>query len=367
MHSISRSVVTVSIALAFPTMLFSPAYAGQIGPGVYKLVGGTGERTDICWRLQSQLDNGNWVENNDRNNAESGPQVISQSLGSSVENLTTDGHYIFVRRSGDGSVAARYRPVPCPPPPTQSVTINLGGGVVVTSSKTTVQSHIDKLDKNDPTTQAILFGEFDLGPWFVTGQVTFAGTPHGNLSDVFPAFPAANFTGTVNSGQLYGFVGDAGYTVYNSDGWKVGIFGGFYAYDEFDYGMFPGFAAQFPMLATQWRAGEGGVTIDKTFQVGAVPFDFKVTAAGQYDHLRAGMFNGNGGGVRINSMLSFPIGPVQGNIIAQYADLNASGSNTGVPLTFNTQTWYVGGGISYTFGGPPAASPASMVFKAPSK
>jgi hypothetical protein len=252
-----------------------------------------------------------------------------------------------------------------PPPPTGTATFYVGGGLIGTSSKTKVGSPTDTQTKGDPTTQAILFGEFDLGPWFVTGQTTFAGTPHGNFSDVFPAFPAADFTATVNSGQLYSFVGDAGYSIYNGNGLKVGVFGGYYAYDEFDYGTFPGFAATFPILATQWRAGEGGMRIAKMFQVGSVPFDFNVTAAGQYDHLRAGMFSGNGGGVRINGSLSFPLGPVKGNIFAQYTDLNASGSNTGVPLTFNTQTWYVGAGIS--IGGPSAASSASMVLKAPPK
>jgi hypothetical protein len=345
----------------------------EIGPGVYRMLGGvTGENPNVCWVEQS-LSNGFWT---DTSGPRRGIDLVADFQGSSHSVLLIkDGGFIN-ERLGRDRVITRFKPVPCPPPAPPSpgtaldtITLNggfLGGGAVETSSKTTVKSPTDKQTKGDPTTQAILFGEIDLGRWFLTSQLTFAGTPHGNFSDVFPAFPAANVSATVNSGQLYGFVADAGYVVYNRDGWKVGVFGGYYAYDEFDYGMFPGFAASFPILATQWRSGEGGVSVDKKFMIGAEPFDLNVTAAGLRDHLQAGLFSGTGGGARVNGRLSFPLGPVVANIIGQYSEMNASSSNTGVPLTFKTQTWYVGGGISYAFGGDPAA-PASMVFKAPSK
>jgi hypothetical protein len=237
------------------------------------------------------------------------------------------------------------------------------------SSQTTITSPTDRQKTKQDPSQAFIAGRVDLGPWFATGQITFAGTPHGTFTDVFPAFPAANTSATINSGQIYGMIGDAGYTVYNSADLKVGVFGGFYSYDEFLYGAFPGFTGQFPLLASQWRAGEGGVNIDKTFMVGSVPFDFSLTAAGLFDHLRSGAFGGNGGGARVSGNLSFPIGAVRGNVFAQYTDMNASGSNTGVPLTFNNQNWLVGAGISYAFGGDPVAvrSSTSMPLKAPPK
>ena len=238
---------------------------------------------------------------------------------------------------------------------------------VETSSTTNITSPTDKQKiKYDPG-QIMLSGRADVGPLFVSGQVIFAGSPHGTFSDVFPAFPAANFTASVNSGNVYSFNGDAGYTVYSSPDFSVGVFGGYYAFDEFLYGTFPGFMAVFPLLSDQWRAGEGGVTFDKKFAVGAMPFDLRVTAAGLYDHLRAGAFSGNGGGARVSGMLTFPLGPVSGNIFAQYTDLNASGSNTGVPLQFRNENWSVGAGISYSFGSEPTKSSAPMVFKAPSK
>jgi hypothetical protein len=234
----------------------------------------------------------------------------------------------------------------------------LGGGLALNTSTTTITSPTDRQKiKQDPT-QAILVGRADFGPWFLTGQVTFAGTPHGSFSDVFPATPAFNTTATVNSGNVYGFNGDAGYTLWNADGWKVGIFGGYYSFNEELYGVFPGFTGTFPLLSDHWRAGEGGVSIDKAFVVGTEPFDLGVTVAGLYDNLRAGAFNGNGGGVRVNGTLSFPLGPVIGNIYAQYANLNASGSNTGVPLTFKDEVWTVGFGVTYKFGAPPASAAA---------
>lgn len=233
----------------------------------------------------------------------------------------------------------------------------LGSGFASNTSTTTITSPTDRQKiKQDPA-QAILVGRANFGPWFLTGQVTFAGTPNGSFSDVFPATPAFNTTATVNSGNVYGFNGDAGYTVWNADGWNVGIFGGYYSFNEELYGVFPGFAGTFSLLSDHWRAGEGGVSIDKAFAIGMEPFDFNVTVAGLYDNLRAGAFNGNGGGVRVNGTLSFPLGPVIGNIYAQYADLNASGTNV-VPLTFKDEVWTVGFGLTYKFGAPPASAAA---------
>jgi len=260
---------------------------------------------------------------------------------------------------GGGEFAGNWVRVPCPPTTQTSMSgLYLGGGLALNTSTTTITSPTDRQKiKQDPT-QAILVGRADFGPWFLTGQVTFAGTPHGSFSDVFPATPAFNTTATVNSGNVYGFNGDAGYTLWNADGWKVGIFGGYYSFNEELYGVFPGFTGTFPLLSDHWRAGEGGVSIDKAFVVGTEPFDLGVTVAGLYDNLRAGAFNGNGGGVRVNGTLSFPLGPVIGNIYAQYANLNASGSNTGVPLTFKDEVWTVGFGVTYKFGAPPASAAA---------
>jgi hypothetical protein len=256
---------------------------------------------------------------------------------------------------------------PCPPPQTVSSTgVYVGGGLAYNTSTTTITSPTDRQKiKQDPA-QAMLTARANFGPWFLTGQVTFAGTPNGSFSDVFPATPAFNTMATVNSGNVYGFNGDAGYTVWNADGWIVGIFGGYYSFNEELYGVFPGFAGTFSLLSDHWRAGEGGVAVDKAFVIGAEPFDLGVTVAGLYDNLRAGAFNGNGGGVRVNGTLSFPLGPVVGNIYAQYANLNASGSNTGVPLTFKDEVWTVGFGVTFKFGAS-AASPTYPVKVLPAK
>jgi hypothetical protein len=255
--------------------------------------------------------------------------------------------------------------VPCPPAQTASSTgLYLGGGYAWNTSTTTITSMTDRQKiKQDPS-QVMLNARANFGPWFLTGQVTFAGTPGGNFSDVFFATPAFNTTATINSGNVYGFNGDAGYNVWTADGWTVGIFGGYYSFNEELYGVFPGFAGTFNLLNDHWRAGEGGVSVDKAFIVGMQPFNLNVTVAGLYDNLRAGAFNGNGGGVRANGTLSFPIGPVIGNVYAQYANLNASGSNTGVPLTFKDEVWTVGFGVTYKFGAPPAASTPSYPVKA---
>jgi len=244
----------------------------------------------------------------------------------------------------------------------------IGGGIVYNTSTTTITSPTDRQRiKQDPT-QALLTGGANFGPWFITGQVTFAGSPHGSFSDVFFAAPAFNSWAPINSGNVYGVNGDAGYTLWNADGWKIGVFGGYYSFNEELYGVFPGTTATVALLSDHWQAGEGGVMVDKAFTVGTLPLDLNVTVAGLADHLRAaGAVSGNGDGWRANGTLSFPLGPVTGNIYAQYADLHASGTTTtGVPLTFKDEVWTIGFGVTYKFGSaPPTTSSPSMVTKAP--
>ena len=48
-----------------------------------------------------------------------------------------------------------------------------------------------------------------------------------------------------------------------------------------------------------------------------------------------------------NPKFSGCIGPVIGSISAQYANLNASGNNAGMPLTLKDQVWHVDFGLSY--------------------
>jgi hypothetical protein len=289
---------------------------------------------------------------------------IDVKTGASAPSPSSDWiSWADLKHAHDPATGNNYVQVECPPPATETGLRNttglyLGGGLAYNTSTTTITSPIDQQKiKQDPT-QALLVGRANFGPWFLTGQVTFAGTPHGSFSDVFPATPAFNTTATVNSGNVYGFNGDAGYTVWNADGWKMGIFGGYYSFNEELYGVFPGFAGTFSLLNDHWGAGEGGVSIEKAFMIGAEPFDLGVTVAGLYDNLRAGAFNGNGGGVRVNGTLSFPLGPVMGNIYAQYANLNASGSNTGAPLTFKDEVWTVGFGVTYKFGASAASAAA---------
>jgi hypothetical protein len=366
---------------------------GNALPG---FVGPDQEEPAVCWILESNFEprghkpiwkrplspvvpvEGLWPDT-------VGPDVAQQLFDGDPSSIN-DGKNLVVTAQ-DGTIRAVS--VPCPPstltvvgqppptlyfigePPGRYKPVQVGssgqpwiGGYLASAfasnnSTTTITSPTDRQKiKQDPE-QVLLTGRANFGPWFLTGQATFAGSPHGSFSDVFPATPAFNTTATVNSGNVYGFNGDAGYTVWNAHGWNIGLFGGYYSFNEELYGVFPGFAGTFSLLNDHWRAGEGGISVDKVFRIGAEPFDLGVTVAGLYDNLRSGAFNGNGGGVRVNGTLSFPLGPVIGNIYAQYADLNASGSNTGMPLTFKDEVWTVGFGVSYKFGAPPASAAAS--------
>jgi|HubBroStandDraft_6_1064221.scaffolds.fasta_scaffold3114470_1 hypothetical protein len=59
---------------------------------------------------------------------------------------------------------------------------------------------------------------------------------------------------------------------------------------------------------------------------------------------------------------------MNGNIYAQYANLNASATNV-VPLTFKGEVWTVGFGLSYAFGAPSvsASSPIYPIKALPPK
>jgi hypothetical protein len=142
---------------------------------------------------------------------------IDVKTGASAPSPSSDWiSWADLQHAHDPATGNNYVQVPCPPSATEtgfrSATVGyLGGGLALNTSTTTITSPTDRQKiKQDPT-QAILTGRANLGPWFLTGQVNFSGTPHGSFSDVFPATPAFNTTATVNSGNVYGFNGDAGY------------------------------------------------------------------------------------------------------------------------------------------------------------
>jgi hypothetical protein len=147
----------------------------------------------------------------------------------------------------------------------------------------------------------MLTGRANFGPWFLSGQVTFAGTPKRQLQRCASCDANVQY----DSNRQFGATSTASTAT-------PAIRCGTRTAEEL-YGVFPGFAGTFSLLSDHWRADEGG---DKAFAIGMEPFDLNVTVASLYDNLRAGAVNGNGGGVPANGTLSFALGPVIGNFYA---------------------------------------------------
>lgn len=252
-------------------------------------------------------------------------------------------------------------------PPGISVAINLDFSS--SQSRTTYKTKDDIYKVKIDPSQLQLNGQANFGPWFLNGQLSFGGYPSGSFSDVFPAVPAANFSGIVNSGTMYDFTVDGGYNFIKVPGWSVGAFGGYYSHSEYMYGMTTGATGSFPVLSTHWQAARAGLMAAHGFFVGNTPFILMGSVTGLYDNLQSGTFNGNGGGVQTDIRLVFPLPnvPLVGNIFAQYTDMNASGNSVGVPMTVNNQNWAFGGGLSLAFGETAARAPAYPVKALPSK
>jgi hypothetical protein len=229
--------------------------------------------------------------------------------------------------------------------PTVTATVD----VVNAHSEWTITSPIDQVKTKSDTPEVRFTGQINWGPFYISGAAMGAGNARGSFSDTFIAFPAAA-TGTVTSGLNTSFTTSGGVIVTVAPGLKVGPFAVYYSDLEALYGT-TGLSgsASFSLLETHSQAAGGGLIVNDAFAVGNVPFLFSGSIAALADNVKSGMFDGNGSGWQANAMLTFPLGPVRGNLYAQYTDINASGNVLGSPLTFDNRTWQFGGGVTAAF------------------
>ena len=225
--------------------------------------------------------------------------------------------------------------------------------VVDAHSTWKITSPTDQVKTTSDTPQLQLTGQINWGPFYLSGAAMGAGNARGSFSDTFFGFPVAT-TGTVTSGSNNAFTASGGYKFINVGTFDVKAFAVYVLRTEALYGntAFSG-SGQFSLLETRSQAAGGGLIVNDAFAVGNVPFLFSGSIAALADNVRSGLFDGNGNGWQANAMLTFPLGPVRGNLFAQYTAINASGGVLGVPETFENRDWEFGGGITFTstFGG----------------
>jgi hypothetical protein len=278
------------------------------------------------------------------------PPKTSQALQNAQDALDQVSDQITTAISDTGAISQAQ----CPS--TTYVAVNLNYSDM--NSTTTFKTATDTLKVHGDPSMVQLSGQAGAGPWFVDGQIDFAGAPSGSYTDMFPAFPAANFTGHVNSGSVYDLTLDGGYNFIQTLDLRIGGFGGYYSLSSYLYGNVGGGIAAAPVLSDHWQAARAGVAFDKAFSIADTPFVFSGSVAGLFDNLQTGAFNGNGNGVQARVQLMFPVPylPLTGNVFAQYTDMNASGSTAGVPMSVNNQNWAVGAGLSMAIFGTPAGA-----------
>jgi hypothetical protein len=213
----------------------------------------------------------------------------------------------------------------------------------------TITSPFDRVKTTSDTPELRISGEIDWGRFYWSAAAMGLGDARGNFSDMFFGFPVTT-TGTVSSGTNYAFTTAAGFNVVR---WRSVTVDGFALYStDFEslYGttMFGG-GTNVSLLETHWQAGGGGVRVKDAFTLGNVPMVLSASAAALADNVKSGAFNGNGSGWQADAMLTFPLGPVHGNLFTQFTGINASGSVMGVPLIYANRNWTFGGGLTGTF------------------
>jgi hypothetical protein len=219
------------------------------------------------------------------------------------------------------------------------------------NSATTFTSPTDTLKVHSHTSQIQIAGYVDVGSWFASVSVGFAGAPRGSLTDTFPDFPAANFSGTVNSGSVYHGVADVGYNVIQQRDLRVGVFAGYYFLGESLYGTFGMSDVQTSLEDNRWQAGRLGIKYEQSFGGG---FTATLDLEGMpVVDLQSGELNAHGEGAAGGFRFSFPVfnSSLRGNVFVEDTYMRVSGISWGIPMTVKNNNVTVGAGL--TAGFPP--------------
>ena len=231
-----RAIGRYFVAAIGASVAFSGAAMADIGPGLYRAVGGAGLERDVCWQRQQLSDKGDrrWVNVKDYPLLSGAGLIFDAQLY--VDDVFTgsegDPNVVFVRERKTTRLVNRYTAVPCPPPPPPPPRTARGPVLGIYLIKVTGDGHfVERLDSTDQITNTFdprkdpVGGGLLLGYGFNLsnniGFMPFLSVDFPNIS-VKQTFANGSFLGTAS-----GVSGTAGIKVgpQFNDVWLYGIAG----------------------------------------------------------------------------------------------------------------------------------------------
>ena len=181
----------------------------------------------------------------------------------------------------------------------------------------------------------------------------------GSFSDVFNAFPAANFSGDVTVGAAFLYTQEFGYNVIQMPGLKAGPFVGYHLFTETLSGSNAAFRApETSILNDRWQAARVGVGFEKTFLDGGTSISMSFVGM-PFVQFQSGAFTADGWGLQGNAAITLPIPGLQPgfgvSLFARDTYMTVSGTTAGpFPVPMDVKNNNFTAGIRLNFSNVPS-------------
>ena len=183
------------------------------------------------------------------------------------------------------------------------------------TSITTFTTAADTYKTRSNSNLLSLQGGVQFGSFFSSTQISVGGpATSGSFSDIFPAFPAANFSGDVTTGKVFEFIQDVGHNFIQLPDLKAGAFVGYHLFTE----QLNGSTAAFPtretlLLDDRWQGVRVGAGFEKTFLGSGTSVSMSLVGM-PYVTFQSGAFTADGWGMQGNAAITFPVPSVNPNL-----------------------------------------------------